>query len=154
MIIKEKEESIPSFIVITRMNKVLPKQIVNNSIISSVPIFQTQDHNYGKQKIVFFFVTTLFFHMPKQQQHSYIEAILNSQELTLNFAYSLSMAVSQKRDNRIRFKNSSFKAVSSSFSDLVSHWVWHISRVPLTLSGVSLFIFNIPTIRFNEMFEI
>jgi len=46
MIIKEKEESTPSFIVITRMNKVLPKQIVNNSIISSVPIFQTQDHNY------------------------------------------------------------------------------------------------------------
>ena len=133
------------------MDRGLPKQIVNNSIISSVPIFQTQDHNYGKQKIVFFFVTTLFFHLPKQQWHSYIEAILNSQELTLNFAYSLSMAVSQKRDNRIRFKNSSsfknssFKAVSSSFSDLVSHWVWHISRVPLTLSGVSLFIFNIPS---------
>jgi hypothetical protein len=61
MIIKAKEESTPSFIVITRMNKVLPKQIVNNSIISSVPIFQTQDHNYGKQKIVFFLSQHYFF---------------------------------------------------------------------------------------------
>ena len=39
------------------------------------------------------------------------------------------MAVTSKRDIRPRLN-------TASFPDIVSYFVWHISRVPLTLSGV------------------